>query len=338
MVPEQTPTFKRILVSEIDLNPNNPRGPNVRDRDPAFEYLKQSVRELGVLVPLVVKPADGRYLLIDGERRYHAARELRLKKVPAYIIRKDWDQAAVQGAMFHIHMNWLPWKPAQELRASEPLYARLVQELGDPYAPGIIDAYVRATGTNKRTARNRLQFLRWPRDIKHKIYDQRQDDYWYVIEIEDKIVEPAMRNYPEYFRKVAVDKVRRFLFEKLEEKVVKKAIEVREASVVASSRAEGPDRKAVIGIIDRLVQDRHFTFGEARDAFLELFPEAAQPPPLGPVAALNRIRQLADMLGAYDPSYFVGQTYPKGVDPAEFKDALAELRDAIVTVLKELED
>jgi ParB/RepB/Spo0J family partition protein len=328
--------FELIDTSRIDANPNNPRGPNVEERDPAFEYLRQSIHDMGILVPLVVKRAGNRFLLIDGERRFHAARSLRMETLPAYVVERDVDEAAVQGLMFHIHMNRLPWKPAQELKASEPLYQRLVQQF-QADSSVLLDAYVRETGMNRRTARNRLQFHRWPTDIKQRIYADREDDYWYVIEIEDKIVEPAQRNYPEYFETVPVDDVRRFLFEKLEEGLVKAAVEVREASIITQSKVDGPERKEVVGIINRLVRERDFTFGQARDAFLNIFPDAAEPPPLGPVAALNAIRRLAATLEAYSAEYFTSQPYPRGVEASELRDALSDLGEAIEAILKELE-
>lgn len=329
-------SFEFVEVSRIDPNRNNPRGPNVEDRDPAGEYLRQSIRDLGVLVPLVVKRAGDRFLLIDGERRYHAAKSIRMERVPAYVVDQDVGDAFVQSMMFHIHMNRLAWKPAEELKASEPLYARLSQEY-EIGSTELIDAYVKETGMNRRTARNRLQFHRWPADIKQRIYETRQGDYWYVIEIEDKIIEPARRNYPEYFETVDVDEVRRFLFGKLEAGLVTAAVQVRDASMITQSKVEGEQREDVVGIIKRLVEEPDFTFGQAKDAYLSMFPEAAEPPPLGPVAALNSVRRLTATLEAYNADYFTGEPYPRGVEMPEFREALGDLVEAIEELLKEME-
>lgn len=328
--------FEMVDVSKIDPNPNNPRGPNVEDRDPSGEYLRQSIRDLGILVPFVLKRMGNRFLLIDGERRFHAARSIRMERVPAYVVDRDVDDSFVQSMMFHIHMNRLPWKPAEELKASEALYDKLVQKF-EPGSQELLDAYVRETGTNRRTAKNRLQFHRWPVDIKRRIYEARQNDYWYVIEIEDKIIEPARRNYPEYFEKVEVDDVRRFLFKKLESGLVTAAVQVRDASIITQSKVEGDRRDDVVGIIRRLVEESDFTFGQAKDAYLSIFPEAAEPPPLGPVAALNSVRRLTATLEAYNAEYFTGQPYPRGVEIPEFREALGELAEAIEELLKEME-
>ncbi len=69
----------------IEANPENPRGA-VED-DASFERLVSSIAEVGILVPIVVREMpSGRYQLVDGERRFLAARKLRLSKVPAHVL------------------------------------------------------------------------------------------------------------------------------------------------------------------------------------------------------------------------------------------------------------
>lgn len=70
-----------IRLDAIEPDPNQPRK-DVGD----LKELKQSIRQHGILQPLVVSPLDDhRYRLISGERRYTAARELELRTVPALI-------------------------------------------------------------------------------------------------------------------------------------------------------------------------------------------------------------------------------------------------------------
>jgi ParB family chromosome partitioning protein len=83
--PESTSTNagQPLLVapSLIDLNPNQPRR-NFDEKEMAS--IAQSVKSRGVVKPLhVIAKADGRYELIDGERRLRAARLLNLDKVPS---------------------------------------------------------------------------------------------------------------------------------------------------------------------------------------------------------------------------------------------------------------
>jgi hypothetical protein len=325
---DSVPKLQFIPIKSIHLNPKNPRGPNVRDTDPGFSYLKQSIKERGILVPLVVKAANEGYLLVDGERRFHAARELGFDDVPAHLLLSEMDDDAVQSTMFHIHMNWRPWNPAQELNASEPLYRRLVKQFGASDAPGLLDAYVKETGTNKRKARNRLQFHRWPEKIKNEIYERRQRDYWYVIEIEDKIIEPARRNFPEYFERVPVDEVRVLLFKKLQENLVKRARDVRDAGVIASTPREGEERQKALTVLDDLVENVATTFADARDAYVQAFPDSELPALPGPRATVGQVRRLATALTGYTDALTGEDDVLGGFDKDELRLALRDLIEA----------
>ncbi len=72
-----------VLLSEIFPNPDQPR--KAFDEN-AMNDLTNSIREHGVIVPLVVnKNADGTYMIIAGERRYRAAQRAGLERVPVVV-------------------------------------------------------------------------------------------------------------------------------------------------------------------------------------------------------------------------------------------------------------
>src|SRR5574341_2263871 len=97
--------FENIEIENLDPNPKNPRGIDIVEEDEKLSLLKDSIARFGILVPLVAKHQKGRFQLIDGERRYWAAKELGLKKVPAYIFPPDLDERDILQRMFHIHHN-----------------------------------------------------------------------------------------------------------------------------------------------------------------------------------------------------------------------------------------
>jgi ParB family chromosome partitioning protein len=80
-----------LSLDEVVPNPNQPRQ---RFDDEALAGLAASIREVGILQPIVVRPAgpDGTYTLVAGERRCRAARLAGLKDVPA-IAREDSGEA-----------------------------------------------------------------------------------------------------------------------------------------------------------------------------------------------------------------------------------------------------
>ena len=114
--------FEEVPLESIEPNPRQPR--EVFDPD-ALAELVTSIREVGVLQPVVVRELDpGRYQLIMGERRWRACREAGLETVPA-IIRDTPDTDLLRDALLeNLHR--------QELNALEEAaaYAQLLEEFG----------------------------------------------------------------------------------------------------------------------------------------------------------------------------------------------------------------
>ncbi|HOZ36924.1 MAG TPA: ParB/RepB/Spo0J family partition protein [bacterium] len=82
----QAGVSNQILQVPPTLIQINPYQPRKEFRSPALESLKNSIREHGILQPLVVtQTMGGKYELVAGERRLRAARELNLKTVPVII-------------------------------------------------------------------------------------------------------------------------------------------------------------------------------------------------------------------------------------------------------------
>ncbi len=82
-----TEGIKEIPVGELDPNPDQPRRTFTEE---TIAQLADSIREQGVLQPLLVAPASGgRYMIIAGERRYRAGREAGLETLPCIV--KDID-------------------------------------------------------------------------------------------------------------------------------------------------------------------------------------------------------------------------------------------------------
>lgn len=81
-----------ISIEDIFPNPNQPR--KAFDEG-ALTDLANSIKEHGVIMPLVVnRNPDGRYMIIAGERRYRAAKQAGLETVPVII--KDYDEKQIQ--------------------------------------------------------------------------------------------------------------------------------------------------------------------------------------------------------------------------------------------------
>lgn len=97
--------LKYIPIEAIDRNPENPR---ILFRQGELAELQESIRRYDVQVPISVYRKAGRYVLIDGERRWRCALKLNKKHIPA-IVREEPDQLTNLLWMFNIHALREQW-------------------------------------------------------------------------------------------------------------------------------------------------------------------------------------------------------------------------------------
>jgi ParB family chromosome partitioning protein len=114
--------LRQLPVELVKPNPNQPR----RRFDPeSMEVLAASIKASGLIQPLLVRPLpDGSYELIAGERRWRAAKEVGLERVPA-VVRETADTERLQTALVE-NMVREDLNPVEEARAC----AALVEDLG----------------------------------------------------------------------------------------------------------------------------------------------------------------------------------------------------------------
>jgi ParB family transcriptional regulator, chromosome partitioning protein len=114
--------LRTLAVDEIEPNPDQPRQ---RFDEDGLAALADSVRERGILQPVLVRPrTGGGYELIAGERRWRAARLAELESLPA-IVRPHDDAASLELALIE-NMAREDLNPVEQARAC----AALVEELG----------------------------------------------------------------------------------------------------------------------------------------------------------------------------------------------------------------
>jgi ParB family chromosome partitioning protein len=90
--------IERILQLDPSAISPNPYQPRTQGSPDALEELKASIRENGILQPVVVRAVAGGYQLVAGERRWQAATQLRLPAVPA-IVREADEQKMLELAL-----------------------------------------------------------------------------------------------------------------------------------------------------------------------------------------------------------------------------------------------
>jgi ParB/RepB/Spo0J family partition protein len=91
----QTQSYQLVPIAKIDPNPKNPR----KTFDPKKDAeLAESVRVRGITIPVLVRPINGRFELVYGERRCRAAQVAKLSEIPAYV-RELSDAEALEEAV-----------------------------------------------------------------------------------------------------------------------------------------------------------------------------------------------------------------------------------------------
>jgi ParB family transcriptional regulator, chromosome partitioning protein len=119
---EGGPELRELAVTEIEPNPDQPRA---KFDAAAIDALAGSMRSVGLLQPLIVRPLeDGRYELVAGERRWRAAQKAGMDRVPA-VIRTSPEDERLQAALIE-NMVREDLNPVEEARAC----AALVDDLG----------------------------------------------------------------------------------------------------------------------------------------------------------------------------------------------------------------
>ncbi len=145
-----------IAPSQIQINPYQPRQ---KFNDHALESLKNSIKQHGILQPLVVtQTMGGKYELIAGERRLRAARELNLKKVPI-IVRTAKDLEKLELSLIE-NIQREDLNPIEKAEA----YKRLIDNFHLTQ-----EQAAQRLGVARSTLNNSLRLLQLPDEIQHDV-------------------------------------------------------------------------------------------------------------------------------------------------------------------------
>jgi len=135
-----------IEIEKIIPNPTQPREDFKKE---ALEELSKSISELGLIQPITVREAaDGKYMIISGERRYRASKLAGLKTLPAYIRKANDAQMLEMALVENIQREDLN---AIEIAQS---YSRLIEELNLNQ-----EALADRVGKKRSTVANYLRLL-----------------------------------------------------------------------------------------------------------------------------------------------------------------------------------
>jgi ParB family chromosome partitioning protein len=148
--------YKEIAIEAIKANPKQPR--QVFDED-ALAELEHSIREFGLMQPIVVRElGPDEYELVMGERRLRAAQLAELGKIPA-IVRQTADEAMLRDALLeNIHRVQL--NPLEEAAA----YQQLLEEFAVTH-----DELASRIGRSRPVITNTIRLLKLPLAVQRRV-------------------------------------------------------------------------------------------------------------------------------------------------------------------------
>ncbi|MBV9953597.1 MAG: ParB/RepB/Spo0J family partition protein [Acidimicrobiia bacterium] len=155
---DDSSVLRDLPISQIVPNPHQPRRHFDEER---LGGLTASVRELGVLQPVLVRSVgDDRYELIAGERRWRAAKRAGLQSIPAVVKVTSDDASLEQALVENLHRDDL--NPLEEAAA----YQQLIEDFGLTH-----DELSRRVGKSRSAISNTLRLHQLPPAIQRLVLD-----------------------------------------------------------------------------------------------------------------------------------------------------------------------
>ena len=149
------PQLRDILIDEIKPNARQPRS---MMEDEALNELAASIRSIGLLQPVVVRPVDAGYELVAGERRWRACKLAGLTRIPA-IIRETGDDQMLRDALIE-NLQRVDLNPLDEAAA----FRQLVDDFGATH-----EEIAERVGKSRAAVTNSLRLLQLSPDVQQRI-------------------------------------------------------------------------------------------------------------------------------------------------------------------------
>jgi ParB family transcriptional regulator, chromosome partitioning protein len=307
-------SLEDISPDEIKKNPDNPR---MIFREEDMQALLESIRAVGIKVPLSVYRDRDHYVILDGERRWRCARKLNLATVPALVQPKP-DKLENLLMMFNIHkvrVDWDIMPTAYKLGDVRQLLERSGQQTD-------VDSLAGLTGLTKSMVRTCLDLLELPQRYRDMLLEEAEKpkadqritpDLFIEINKSRRVVE---RYAPEALADVSPTQYVDKMVSKYKKGVINNVVRFRDISKMARAEKAGSSREKMVPILKDLISDPSYRI---EDAFQDSVQDAYEQRDLG-----TRIDALTKRLKAFRG--------PRDV-PAALVKPLTVLRDRIDELL-----
>jgi ParB/RepB/Spo0J family partition protein len=250
--------LKRIDVNDIIPNKLNPREKVSRKE---VTDIRESIKEVGgILVPLVVywDEQKGKYVLLDGERRWRAAAELskydeKYRTIPANIISGPLKDEENIRTMFNIHMQRKEWSTFAVAKAMGKLM-RL-----DPSSTDTeLARKIHVTVQHVKEAR---LFLRAPKKLRERCLKDDLDEYYLIILIRN--LDVCKRLFPELFEKYRFNDLVKKFIDKVDDSLIIRYKDFNFLAQIARKCKEHDERDLFVETFEKMVNEKTFNPNDA---------------------------------------------------------------------------
>ena len=166
--------IQNIPLSQIETNPLNPRKRFVDDE---ADTLIESILSKGLLNPIIVykRQRDNKYIILDGERRFRAFKQVNFKEISCHVLEKEPSDLENLSLMFHIHNvreEWTDFAIAQTL-------IKVIKEMGKQInkldRPDKLEL-AKLTSLSEYKINKYLLFFDYPQSIIDRFLDSETSD------------------------------------------------------------------------------------------------------------------------------------------------------------------
>lgn len=274
-LPEEAPVAARSALLEVptELVDANEKNPRLDFPQNELDRLADSIDLEGILVPIVVFERDGRYVVVDGERRLRCARDLALPTVPTLITTERPERDVLQQ-MFNIHLIREPWRDLPTALALGRLADAITAEEGDE--PGD-SRLAELTGLSVDRVRQLRYVVTLPPEWQGYIREGRVP-LNYFWEMKKNVTDQLEKRRPNLLTELGAQAIQTALVEKRLNNVITDTVSLRKvAPIIRFAENDANGDPAVASDIDdairTLVTDPQSTIDDAYEDTVQMMVE-----------------------------------------------------------------
>jgi ParB/RepB/Spo0J family partition protein len=253
--------LENVAIDHIEYNLRNPREERGKL---AIDDLKESIRDLGVLVPLVVFPKAGseeRFVLLEGERRLRACQELyeetkneHYSKVPVNILLTRPDEFETVLTMFNMHAKRRKWSRSAEAEALGRLIEMNREKTSNPIRLADL------TGLKELNVEEDLTYLAFAPELRKLVTDDKIGQYNLILL--GRNLKTIQAVFPQLMKDYSWEKIAHVMVKKVENHVIWRARDFNKLSTLARACIENGRDDVYVEAFGRLMNDPKFGINE----------------------------------------------------------------------------